>query len=103
MNVVVDVLRDCDDDSVPTDEFVRDWVGRAVTAAGRTHAEISVRSVDSAAMRALNRGERGEDIATNVLSFAGGCVVGLPAGEAEPLGARVICAAVVRVGAGARG
>ena len=47
MNVVVDVLRDCDDDSVPTDEFVRDWVGRAVSAAGRPHAEIAVGSVDS--------------------------------------------------------
>ena len=103
MNVVVDVLRDCDDDSVPTDEFVRDWVGRAVTAAGRTHAEISVRTVDSAAMRALNRDYRGKDNATNVLSFPAGSVVGLPAGEPEPLGDIVICAAVVRDEAGAQG
>ncbi|MBT8082682.1 MAG: rRNA maturation RNase YbeY [Gammaproteobacteria bacterium] len=103
MNVSVDVLRDCDDDSVPADDFISDWVTRAVAAAGRTHAEISVRIVDPGGMRALNRDYRGKDSATNVLSFPGGSVVGLPAGEPEPLGDIVICAAVVRDEAGTQG
>lgn len=44
------------------------WIGAAL-ANEKTDAEISVRLVDEAEGRALNRQYRGKDKATNVLSF----------------------------------
>jgi len=74
------------------------WVAAAAPDTGR---EVTVRVVDEAESRALNRAWRGRDRATNVLSF--------PAGEPPaavpdaPLGDLVICAPVVaREAAGQR-
>ncbi len=103
MNVQVDVLRDCFDDSIPSDEFISDWVARAVTATGQADAEVAVRIVDPGEMRALNRDFRGKDKDTNVLSFPAGIVAGLPDGEPAPLGDIVVSAAVVRDEAGQQG
>ena len=103
MNVVVDVVRDSDDGSIPTDEFISDWVARAVTATGKVDAEVAVRIVEPGEMRALNRDYRGMDKVTNVLSFPAGFVAGLPAGEPAPLGDIVVCATVVRDEAGTQG
>jgi probable rRNA maturation factor len=103
MNVSVDVLRDCDDDSVPPDDFISDWVTRAVAATGPVDAEVAVRIVNPGEMRVLNRDYRGKDTPTNVLSFPAGLVAGLPSDEPAPLGDIVVCAAVVRDEAGIQG
>ena len=96
MNVNVDVLTESDDDSIPPDDFISDWVTRAVTATGPMDAEVAVRIVEPGEMRAMNRDYRSKDKPTNVLSFPAGMVAGLPAGEPAPLGDIVVCAAVVR-------
>jgi probable rRNA maturation factor len=49
----------------PTPRQVRRWAGAAL----RRRAEITIRIVGSAEARRLNRRYRGEDHATNVLSF----------------------------------
>jgi probable rRNA maturation factor len=103
MNVAVDVLRDSDDASIPSDDFISDWVAHAVTATGELNAEVAVRIVDPGEMRVLNRDYRGRDKATNVLSFPAGLVAGLPTGEPAPLGDIVVCAAVVRDEAATQG
>jgi probable rRNA maturation factor len=97
MSVRIDVQRAAEDDSIPEDAFVVAWVSRAIEAARDTgDSEVSVRIVDAAEMRALNRDYRGSDRPTNVLSFPAGDVVGLPGDEPEPLGDIVVCASVVQ-------
>jgi probable rRNA maturation factor len=76
---------------LPAATSVRRWAVAAL-AGQRRAVELSVRFVDSAEGRALNRDYRGKDYATNVLSFP----VELPAGVRSPLlGDLVICAPVV--------
>ncbi len=76
---------------LPSAASVRRWASAAL-AGHRRAAELSVRFVDSAEGRALNRDYRGKDYATNVLSFP----IELPAGVRSPLlGDLVICAPVV--------
>ncbi len=60
--------------------------GFAAAALPARHGELTIRIVDEAESRALNRDYRGKDKSTNVLSFAG---------EGEVLGDLVICAPVV--------
>jgi probable rRNA maturation factor len=69
------------------------WVAAALKRARhRRRSELSIRIVDVAEGRALNRTWRGRDYATNVLSFA----VDLPPGSGLPLlGDLVICADVL--------
>ncbi|PWG64110.1 rRNA maturation RNase YbeY [Sediminicurvatus halobius] len=77
--------------SIPGAADFRRW---AAAALGEAHAEaeMTIRVVDEAEGRALNRDYRGRDYATNVLSFP----VELPAGVELPLvGDLVICAPVV--------
>ena len=70
-------------EDLPTRPQVRRWVQAALTCA----AEITVRFVTTAEGLALNRDYRGQDHATNVLSFAY---------ETAPLrGDLVLCAPVV--------
>ena len=57
---------------------------------------MSVRVVDCEEMQTLNRDFRGTDKPTNVLSFPGGDVAGLPKDESRGLGDVVVCAEVVR-------
>ncbi len=76
---------------LPAAASVRRWASAALVGHRRA-AELSVRFVDSAEARALNRDYRGKDYATNVLSFP----IELPAGVRSPLlGDLVICAPVV--------
>ena len=104
MSVRVDVQRASQDSSIPDNAFVAAWVRRAIEAARDTGAsEVSVRIVDAAEIRALNRDYRGKDHPTNVLSFPAGHVAGLPKEQPEPLGDIVICASVVRDESAAQG
>lgn len=69
----------------------RHWA-RSALAGRRRDAELSIRIVDSAESRALNRRYRGQDKATNVLAFP----AELPPELALPLlGDLVICREVV--------
>jgi len=52
------------------DELSRGFVRRTLRATLAAPAEITVRVVDAAEGRSLNRGFRGQDHATNVLTFA---------------------------------
>ncbi|HET6554254.1 MAG TPA: rRNA maturation RNase YbeY [Dyella sp.] len=78
---------------VPSSASFRQWVEAALRGAKRRKAaELSIRIVDAKEGRTLNRGYRGKDYATNVLSFP----VELPPGVKLPLiGDLVICAPVV--------
>jgi len=104
--LVVDVQVACDDSDIPASQIIESWVSRAVAGSGRalgSKAELSVRLVDNDEMRRLNRDYRQKDATTNVLSFPGGAISGLPADAAEMLGDIVICAAVVREEAAQQG
>jgi probable rRNA maturation factor len=77
---------------------MRDWVAAAIRGAGIDRGadiEVGVRVVSAEEMQALNRRYRGQDKATNVLSFGAGDFVGLPAGTPRNLGDLVVCATVV--------
>jgi probable rRNA maturation factor len=78
---------------VPSAASFRQWVNAALTGAKRRRqAELSIRIVDAAEGRELNRDYRGKDYATNVLSFP----AELPPGVQLPLiGDLAICAPVV--------
>ncbi len=95
----VDVQLACDDSDVPEADRIREWVASALAAAERVPAgeyDVSVRVVAVDEMQALNRDFRGKDSPTNVLSFPGGDVAGLPEDESRALGDVVICAEIVR-------
>ncbi len=94
--VEVDVQIACDDDGIPTDAVIREWIGRAASAAEPgVHAEVSVRIVDSEEIQTLNRLYRDKDKPTNVLSFPAGDIAGLPDDTPRSLGDVVVCAGVV--------
>ena len=78
---------------VPASASFRRWAEAALRGARRRKAtELSIRIVDIAEGRALNRDYRGKDYATNVLSFP----AELPPGVSLPLiGDLAICAPVV--------
>ena len=78
---------------VPSPSSFRRWAEAALRGARRRKAtELSIRIVDTAEGRSLNRDYRGKDYATNVLSFP----AELPPGIDLPLiGDLAICAPVV--------
>lgn len=76
---------------VPANAAFKRWVSTAL-ATRRDRAELSLRIVDSAEMRALNHQYRGADYATNVLSFPAELP---PELQLPHLGDIVICAEVV--------
>lgn len=81
----------CDDTALPTQAQLHEWADAALEGR-REETELSVRIVDEAEGRELNRRYRGRDYATNVLSFP----VEMPAGIQVPLlGDLVLCAPVV--------
>ena len=95
---VVDVQVACETAWVPTAETITSWVQRALSQARSDVAvvsDVSVRIVDRDEMQMLNRDYRNRDAATNVLSFPGGDIQGLPADATRTLGDIVICADVV--------
>ena len=71
--------------SFPTRPQLRRWVG----AAAQRPVSVTLRIVDEAEGRALNRDFRGKDYATNVLTFAYGEEAGALSGDI------VICSPVV--------
>lgn len=99
--VRVDVQLGASGRDIPDSATIREWVQRAIDGAGVAgQMDVSVRVVDADEMQSLNRRYRGQDRATNVLSFPGGPVAGLPADEPKLLGDIVVCAAVVADEAG---
>lgn len=94
----VDVQLACDAPDVPDAERIREWVDLALAAADAASpdAEVSVRIVGIEEMKSLNDEYRDKDQATNVLSFPGGELAGLPPETARALGDIVLCAAVIR-------
>jgi len=96
MRVLVDVFQACDDDTIPAEDSVRNWIALAANAAGHSSdVEVSVRIVDADESRALNDKYRGKDKPTNVLSFPAGRIEGLPDDVPVQLGDIVVCASVV--------
>ena len=94
----VDVQIACKNKDVPPTSEIEAWVARALLASGRqfgAQTELSVRVVDTGEIQGLNRDYRQQDKPTNVLSFPGGPVAGLPVEEATVLGDVVVCADVV--------
>ncbi|UHQ56425.1 MULTISPECIES: rRNA maturation RNase YbeY [Microbulbifer] len=87
----LDVQRPSRCTDLPSDGQIAEWASTALRD-HRDEAELSVRIVDEAESRELNRQYRGKDKPTNVLSFP----ADLPADIAVPLlGDLVICAPVV--------
>ena len=83
-------------DSMPERSDIVNWVRSAVTEVQPDEpVEISVRIVDEAEARSLNRQYRNRDHATNVLSFPAGDTA-WPAGVPRPLGDIVICGPLVQ-------
>jgi probable rRNA maturation factor len=98
--IQVDVQVAADVSDAPADSDIRNWLEQVVTeVAGNTERsmEISVRIVDEAEGRALNKQYRNKDRATNVLSFplADAGLAKLPAEVPLALGDIVICGPVV--------
>jgi probable rRNA maturation factor len=94
---VVDVDIASTADGIPSATAIRDWVKSALDVSRQpaAAAEVSVRIVEEAEMRTLNRDFRQQDKSTNVLSFPAGAIVGLPADADQLLGDIVVCAPVV--------
>lgn len=93
----VDVQVACDGE-VPAEPVIRNWVSMAFAQSGRSanrSCEIAVRIVDAEEIQTLNQLYRKQDKVTNVLSFPGGEIDGLPDAAARSLGDIVICASVV--------
>ena len=76
---------------LPADDDFSAWVGHALSGQ-RARAELTIRVVDEAEGRELNRTFRQRDYATNVLSFP---VEGLEQLAPDMLGDIVLCANVV--------
>ena len=96
MRVLVDVFQACDDNAIPAEDVVKNWIVLAANAAGlSSDVEVSVRIVDADESRSLNYEYRGKDKPTNVLSFPAGRIEGLPDDVPVQLGDIVVCASVV--------
>lgn len=90
MTVELDLQLAVESEGIPSREAFDAWVGAALS--DRQEAELTVRVVENAESRELNRTYRGKDSATNVLSFP----ADLPPGIEVPLlGDIVICAPLV--------
>ena len=96
--VAVEVNRD-DRVVAPPDESIRRWVAAALADHAEQRArslEVAVEIVTLPRMRTLNRSFRGKDQPTNVLSFTGGDMTGLPREATLALGDLVLCEPVIR-------
>ena len=98
--VQVDVQVATDQSNVPTESDIRNWLEQVVAhvdAGMARNVEISVRIVDEAEGRALNKQYRKTNSATNVLSFPllDESLKDLPAEAPLALGDIVICGPVV--------
>ncbi len=91
MSVELDLQRVSSQAGQPTDDELQHWA-EAVLAGRRGHAELTIRLVDEAESRELNRSYRGKDRPTNVLSFP---FQAPPVVASDLLGDLVICVPVV--------
>ena len=103
--VQVDVQIASEAESVPQVGEICSWIVAAVTDVDPAlSCEVSVRIVDEAEGRQLNREYRDKDHATNVLSFAAGETVSLmPVDMPRALGDIVVCGPIVEQEAAAQG
>ena len=92
MSVEVDVQYAVTGEGIPEPDAIAGWVEAAV-AGQRDSAALTVRVVDEAEIRMLNRTYRGQDRPTNVLSFPVGDMPGM---QVSLLGDVVVCAPVVK-------
>jgi len=96
-SLTVDIQVACDGD-IPAEAVIQRWVAAALGQSGRSvnrPCEIAVRIVDAEEIKALNQLYRKQDTATNVLSFPGGEIDGLPDDATQMLGDIVVCAPII--------
>lgn len=86
----LEIQREIDDPSVPTDGQIEAWARQAL--GGEDAVMLNIRVVDLAEGWALNRQWRGKDYATNVLSFPADAP---PFDGLRVLGDVVLCAPVI--------
>lgn len=91
MKYLVDVQRECQSESLPSDAQFLLWVTTALKGR-KDRGEICIRLVDADESQALNSEYRAKDYATNVLSFPFEAPPGIPM---DLLGDLAICAEVV--------
>ena len=96
----VDLQAACEAADVPAESEMVAWLEEALAASGVARAgqaEVSIRVVDEAESRDLNRRFRGVDRPTNVLAFPAALreLPGLPQAGPSFLGDLVICAPIV--------
>jgi probable rRNA maturation factor len=97
--MTVDIQYACEDAGVPDVHEIRFWVELAAEQSKRLPeqaVEFAVRVVGEAEIQTLNQLYRNKDSATNVLSFPGDAIAGLPDTAARQMGDIVVCAPVVR-------
>jgi len=96
-SLTVDVQVACDGE-IPAEAIIQEWVSTALGHSGQPvncSCEIAVRIVDAEEIRTLNQLYREQDKATNVLSFPGGEIEGLPDDATRMLGDIVVCAPII--------
>ena len=92
MNLTVDI-QSASAEPVPEEDNIRHWIDSALRCAPeRSDAEVSIRLVDEAEMAELNSNYRGQNGATNVLSFPFETPPGM---ELPLLGDLAICAKMI--------
>jgi len=87
------------DEALPGRRQIAEWIDATLARTGRDEnreIEVTVRIVDEAESRELNKRYRGKDAPTNVLSFPFEAPQGMPREELALIGDLVICAPVVR-------
>ncbi len=83
---------------VPADDDITHWIQTALDGVGcrpERNLDVAVLLTDAEDIRRINREYRQRDKATNVLSFPGGELSGLPAEAALLLGDIVFCPEVI--------
>ncbi|MCA1777869.1 MAG: rRNA maturation RNase YbeY [Xanthomonadaceae bacterium] len=90
----VEIQRQIELPGIPDNQTLSRFVAAVIS--GNDSGALCLRIVDEAEGRALNLQWRGKDYATNVLSFAAGTPVGVPAAAVPNLlGDIVLCAPVI--------
>lgn len=97
MKVTVEVRNDCKNEWTPDAAHCTDWIQSALALTGHTHdCSVSLSFVGERASATLNKQYRGQDKATNVLSFPSEFPENLTQLIAyQPLGDIVICPAII--------
>lgn len=97
MTAKIEILNDCEADWIPDIQLLEKWSNAALALQEQSlPVSISLRFVDEADSRELNRQFRGNDSATNVLSFPAEFPENIAREMQElPLGDVTICPAVL--------